>query len=271
MDMNYWRLIYDKPRRGAENMAMDDAIITAVGEGNAMPTLRLYAWEPMCLSLGYGQRVREVDEGGLAAHGWDMVRRPTGGRAILHGDEMTYSVSLPIDHELAHGDVVESYRRISLALMEALQRLGLTPRSERQENQVKQKGPVCFEVPSHYEITASGRKLIGSAQVRRKTAILQHGSLPLHGDVGRICEALVYEATDKRSEAKQMVRERATTLTSVMGKTLTWQTVADAVAQGFTDAFGIRFERGELSDYEWGLTDTLLQSTYRNDEWTRKR
>lgn len=272
--METWRLLIDEHLPGPQNMAIDDAIITAVGEGAAIPTLRLYGWQPFCLSLGYGQRIRDVDQPNMQLQGWDLVRRPTGGRAILHGDEITYSISLPIDHELAHGDVVTSYRNISRGLMEALQHLGLSPRSEKQdEEKLKEakKGAVCFEVPSHYEITASGRKLIGSAQVRRQTAILQHGSLPLRGDVGRICEALAYETNDERVQAKDVVRERATTLAAVFGSDVSWESAADALVQGFADAFGVQLEEGTLSPEEQIQAEFLLHETYTNDAWTAKR
>src|SRR6185295_7261954 len=96
-DMRQWRLIYDLPTTGAANMAADEAVLQAVSAGESMPTLRLYGWSPPCLSLGYGQKTRDVDFERIAANGWDVVRRPTGGRAILHVDELTYSVSLPAD------------------------------------------------------------------------------------------------------------------------------------------------------------------------------
>ena len=154
--MRQWRLIYDSPAPGAVNMAADEAILAAVSRGEQPPTLRLYGWVPPCLSLGYGQHAREVDRARLAALGWDIVRRPTGGSAILHTDELTYSVALPIDHELARGGIIESYRRLSEGLQAALIQLGAQPRAERAESPV-QPGVVCFETQSHYEITVAGR------------------------------------------------------------------------------------------------------------------
>ena len=157
-------------RDGATNMAVDCAIAEAVARGLQPPTLRLYGWSPFCLSLGYGQRVREADTEALCERGWDMVRRPTGGKAILHGDELTYSLSLPLDHSLAGGDVVESYRRISVGLLRGLECLDVEAAAEHQGAGLRRldAGPVCFEIPSHYEISVGGRKLIGSAQLRRK-------------------------------------------------------------------------------------------------------
>lgn len=269
--MRQWRLIVDSPALGAVNMATDEAILQAVSAGEQLPTLRLYGWEPMCLSLGYGQRVRDVDEERLNAAGWGMVRRPTGGKAILHGDEVTYSVALPRDHDLAQGDVVESYRRISEALLVALRRLGLAPASEKDAKGNKGLGPVCFEVPSHYEITSDGKKLIGSAQVRRKIGILQHGTLPLYGDIARICDALAYESDDAREIAKAQVRRRATTLEAVTGERINWHTAADAIVQGFAETFGIAFMSDELSDDERAQVATLVEETYAHPAWTRKR
>lgn len=268
--MRQWRLIYDKPTSGARNMAIDAAILAAVGRGDQPPTLRVYDWSPFCLSLGYGQTSRDADMQRLEYFGWDIVRRPTGGRAILHGDELTYSVALPMHHELAHGDIVESYRRLSTALVAALEHLGLSPRSERNDDQPKKKGPVCFEVPSHYEITVNGHKLIGSAQVRRKNGILQHGSLPLRGDVARICQALQYESDGARQQAAASVRQRAVTLADV-GFDVTWQTAADAIIGGFRDCFDVELIEGELSPAEVDESNALHESTYGNAEWTHRR
>ena len=90
-----WRLLLSEPLSGPENMALDEALLENVGRGMAAPTLRLYAWRPPCLSLGYAQPVGDVDQTALAEHQWDVVRRPTGGRAILHTDELTYAVIAP--------------------------------------------------------------------------------------------------------------------------------------------------------------------------------
>src|SRR5690349_10912993 len=111
--MRQWRLIYDIPANGAWNMAVDESLVESVGAGQSPPTLRFYSWNSPCLSLGYGQRFTDVDVTRVDQLGWDVVRRPTGGRAILHTDELTYSLSLPADDDLAAGTIVESYQRIS--------------------------------------------------------------------------------------------------------------------------------------------------------------
>src|SRR5689334_4189220 len=223
-----WRIIIDPAYDGATNMAIDEAILEAVGSGDAPPTLRLYRWEPACLSLGYAQPASDADVERLADHGWHLVRRMTGGRAILHTDELTYSVALPLDHPLIRGTIPDSYRRISAALMVALKDIGLEANADKRvKTHAAAVGPVCFEIPSDYEITAVGKKLVGSAQVRKHNGALQHGSLPLIGDVSRICQALVFADETTRQVASERVLERAITLETALG----YKVTEDAAAQ----------------------------------------
>ncbi len=268
--LRQWRLLIDSPADGATNMAVDEAILEAVGEKRQLPTLRLYAWEPVCLSLGYGQRAADVDEIRRLALGWDIVRRPTGGRAILHESELTYSVALPQDDELVDGSIVESYCRLSGALLRALASLGTTVYAEQQQDN-GENTPICFDTPSHYEITCNGKKLIGSAQVRRKGGVLQHGSLPLVGDISRICEVLVYADEAKREASKHMVKQRALTLEQALGRPITWEQAAQAVQSGFVEQFAIQFVFAGLSPVEQRRTTELRLTKYAEPQWTMRR
>ena len=266
------RLIRDSDfGAGPHNMATDCAIFEAVAAGRQPPTIRLYGWQPMCLSIGYGQRLRDVDNETLRARAWQLARRPTGGKAILHGDELTYSLCLPIDHPLAAGKLVDSYRRIGAGIASGLQGLGLEVLSESKEPRGRMTGPVCFEIASHYEITVAGRKLVGSAQMRRKTGLLQHGSIPIRGDVGRICDVLTFEREEERAAQRQRVRERAVTLAAVMPSPPSWGDVADAIAGGFERAYGYDLLCQELSPAELARTATLLSEQFANPDWTAKR
>jgi lipoate-protein ligase A len=258
-----WRFICDEPAVGRWNMAVDEAILNAVGSGQQPPTLRLYAWDPACLSLGVSQLVSDADGAAIAAQRWDIVRRPTGGRAILHTDELTYSLAVPADHELSKLDILSSYRKISTALIIALDVLGANPRSERRtESAAKKPNAVCFETPSHYEITSGGRKLVGSAQMRRKAGLLQHGTLPLFGDVARICDVLRYDQEGEREAAKITVRQRATTLAEVCGHPVPWDEAAAAVADGFRAAFEVELIEAELSNPEFDDATLLEAAKY---------
>ncbi len=197
MEKTVWRMLLTPAAPGPWNMALDEAILEAVGQNTVPPTLRLFAWQPPCLSLGYAQSVADVDREQLENHGWDLVRRPTGGRAILHTDELTYSVIAPLTEPRVYGSILESYRRLAQALLSALAVIGLDAQADKDHARSKKNvpsGPVCFEVPSNYEITVAGKKLIGSAQARRREGVLQHGSLPLYGDLTRIVQVLVFDS-----------------------------------------------------------------------------
>lgn len=263
-----WRLLNAGFSDGPTNMAIDQAIMEAVAAGHVPPTLRFYGWEPACLSLGYTQPVADVDRIRLERCGWDLVRRMTGGRAILHTDELTYSVALPGDDPLVRGDIVASYRHLSAALRDALEHLGAAVESERRmERTPGAKGPVCFEVPSHYEITAGGKKLIGSAQVRKFGAVLQHGSIPLTGDIARICEALVFESEEQRARARDQVRRRATTVEAALGRVVTWDEARGAIAEGFARVFNLDLVAGELTPEETGRAALLRAEQYDAEAW----
>jgi lipoyl(octanoyl) transferase len=266
-----WRLLKTPPSAGAWNMAVDEAILEAAGSGNARPTLRLYAWEPACLSLGYAQPAGDIDRLRLAQVGWDIVRRPTGGKAILHTDELTYSVIGPPAEPRLSGSVIESYRRLSEALLVALQELGL-PAAAQPEKQLMQdrasEGPVCFEVPSNYEIVVNGKKLVGSAQARRKAGVLQHGSLPLYGDLARITRVLVFEDETDRQGAAARVLQRATTVETVLGKQPSWQEAAQAFQHAFSEVLELVLEEDELSPAEVSRAKQLVDEKYSSDIWT---
>src|ERR1041384_4412874 len=134
--MNIWRLLITHTARGAWNMAVDQAILEHIGRGESLPTLRLYAWEPACLSLGHAQPFTDVDTARLQARGWELVRRPTGGRAILHTDELTYSVTGSAEEPLLAGSVLESYNRLAQALLFAVKSLGLPVEMKEQVSPV---------------------------------------------------------------------------------------------------------------------------------------
>lgn len=261
--MRQYRLIYDTPTNGAWNMAVDEAILSAVIAGDSPPTLRFYGWNPPCLSLGHGQPASDADFNQLHTSGWDVVRRPTGGKAILHTDELTYSLALPQNHPLAQGSIVDSYRRISSGLMAGLNLLGATIQADKRADDTKITGAVCFETPSHYEITVlDGRKLVGSAQLRRRGGVLQHGTLPLTGDLSRICDVLAFPDEEARHIAKNKVLARATTLETALGRAVSWEVVAHVIVQGFIQTFGAEFEVGELSPSERAQAERVAQSTY---------
>ena len=270
--MNTWRLLHTPPASGAWNMAVDESILEHIQRSESLPALRLYAWDPPCLSLGHAQPFADVDMERVKSHGWEVVRRLTGGRAILHTDELTYSVTGSASEPILSGSILESYNRIARALLFAVRELGLPVEMKEHitEPATLNLNPVCFEVPSTYEITVDGKKLIGSAQARRKEGVLQHGSLPLTGNLTRICQALVFKDESARENAAQRLLARATTVESVTGVKTDWEKAAQTFVKGFESQLGIRFQRGELSRSESERAEELVKEKYANPIWTER-
>jgi lipoate-protein ligase A len=260
-----WRLLNTADHDGATNMAIDEAILRGVADSSSPPTLRFFGWLPACLSLGQAQPASDVDFEACQALGVDVVRRPTGGRAILHVDELTYSVAAREDEPRVRGGIVESYRRLSEGLLAGLLRMGLPVRQvERPDDHDRDQGPVCFEAPSNYEIVFDGHKLVGSAQVRRNGALLQHGSLPLAGDIARICGVLSSKPDPER------VRARAITVERTIGRVMSYETAARHMAEGFASALKLRLEPGDLTRQERAWADELRRDKYAADAWTHR-
>lgn len=270
--MRQYRLLVDRPTLGAWNMSADEAIMNDVISGKSLPTIRFYAWQPTTLSLGYAQPSSDADITRLQDRGWGLVRRATGGRAILHHHELTYSVMLPESHPLTQLGIIESYRQISLAITHGLELLGLQTQADRKQGSLKDMGAVCFETPSHYEITTQdGRKLVGSAQLRRRGALLQHGTLPLYGDVSDICDALTYPDVKERDLSKISVRKRAATLHDALGVIVSWDDAVKAMVTGFQTVFEADFVQDCLSSHEQIEVERLVQEVYGHNEWTFRR
>lgn len=297
-----WRLIQSPPDHGAWNMALDEAILEATASAEVLPTLRLYAWQPACLSLGYAQPISDVDLQKLHANGWELVRRPTGGRAILHIDELTYSVCGPQDEPRLAGSILESYRTLSAALLAALHRMEIPaqalPKNDtlNPERSRSDQNPVCFETPSNYEITVAGKKLIGSAQARRSfshartleiergapgtdrsdsnrdchTGVLQHGSLPLYGDLTRITQALLFPDHTARQRAAERLLNRATTAELALGQILSWEEAACAIRTAFEQSLNLDLIQSELTSNELHRAEQLYREKYANPAWTEK-
>jgi len=254
-------------------MALDEAILDAVGKGASLPTLRLYTWQPPCLSLGYAQTVKDVDRESLMNEGWELVRRPTGGRALLHTDELTYAVIGPSSEPRLMGSVLDCYRNLAGALLGVLELLGLSAHiKEHPMNPARkdQPGPVCFEIPSDYEILANDKKIIGSAQSRKGQGVLQHGSLPLCGDITRITKVLVFTNDDSLILASQRMTARATTLAEALGHTACWDTLVQAFINSFQEKLHLDLLPAEPTSDEIARATILVQEKYGNPFWTER-
>jgi lipoyl(octanoyl) transferase len=257
-----WRLLPYRALSASENMAIDEAVFRLNRPEGLPPTLRFFGWSPPAVSLGYFQKtVQEIDVDFCRRAGVDIVRRPTGGKAVLHEHELTYSLVAAIDHPLFTADIIETYRVISACIVEALHRLGLAP-------EVASKGrsavgtPLegyCFAAPSKYELLVGGRKICGSAQVRGGGAFLQHGSLLIEIDPDRAAAAMGIEAAS--------ISRSTTTLREQLGRHLESEELARILRGAFEDTLGIHFAEKGLTDPEEKLKQELLAGKYSTDRW----
>ena len=273
-----WRLIIDEePRSGPANMALDQAIAESCAAGDSPSTIRFYRWNPPAVSLGRHQPVTDVDLNAIDLLGYEVVRRPTGGRAILHIDELTYSVAAAADEPRVRGGVMDAYLRLSNALLSGLQRLGLGAVDKAAGN--VRTGPdvsaACFEVPSAYEITSSGRKLMGSAQSRRAGYVLQHGSLPLTGDITRLIDVLALPP-DEAGALRVELGKRACTLAQALdvddddGR-VAFKYAASKIVEGFGAELQLAFESAQPTSSEVRRAALLIREQFASPDWTNNR
>jgi len=269
--MTTWRLIITDPASGAWNMAVDEAIAITSARGDVPPTLRFYQWQPATVSLGRHQPVEDIDQARLQERGWGLVRRPTGGRAILHTDELTYSIAGPAHEPRLQGAVLDVYNRISHGLLTGLRRLGVdadkAPADKRAGRDVS---AACFEVPSAYEISVGNQKLIGSAQRRTGGYVLQHGSLPLHGDVTRLVEVMTFENEAQRDAFRAHLAQRATTLEAALGRRVSFWEAAAVLLDGLNSVLEVDFDEQSLTPAELALAQEIEREKYDSDAWTRR-
>lgn len=249
-----WRLILDGALPGARNMARDHALALSLPADSAV--LRLYGWECPTLSLGRNEPARgRYRPEAIAALDLDVVRRPTGGRAVMHWRELTYSVVMPVR---ACGGPRETYRWINGRIAAALAGLGVPAEIAPvpQAGLPLSAGP-CFAAAAGGEITAGGRKLVGSAQLRIGDTLLQHGSILLADDQ-RGLESIVIGGSDGTS--------RPATLSELLGR----EPAKGELERALAAEFGL--DRACVNDLPWpSLDEAELEERYRSAAWTWRR
>jgi lipoate-protein ligase A len=284
MTCSAWRLLRTDPASGAWNMAVDEAVLLSVAAGDAPPTLRFYGWRPPSLSIGYFQPVAEIDGSECTRRGIDLVRRPTGGSAILHDDELTYSLAAPENDPHLAGDISASYFRISQVLVQGLADLGLpvtlAPVAAALESQETDESSAsaargnrpaaCFIRPFRHEVLARGKKLVGSAQVRRAGAVLQHGAIPLAGDVAAITGLLAMNERHGHATAARL-RKGAITVMEAAGRRLASDDIAAGLVRAFAASWQIELRASPLLGSEARVADRLAVEKYANPAWTHSR
>lgn len=260
-----WRFLRSGPLSGALNMAVDEVLATSCAQGEGPPTLRFYTWDPPTVSVGYAQALEgEVDLEACRRLGFGVVRRMTGGRAVLHQHELTYAVAFP-EGLLGPGGIQEDYRRISQGLIAGLRRLGVAADLSRGSVGRGAVSGVCFLSSSRFEVCVAGRKLVGSAQRRLRGAVLQHGSLLL--DLDRAAWEATLSAL--RNPTASAWAGSVTTLAALLGTRPPLVQVAEALREGFEEALGHPLPETLPSRAEAEAAAALAHARYARAGWNK--
>lgn len=250
-------------------MALDQALLEAAGEEGFTPTLRFMQWDPPAISLGRFQPIGEVDMEACSSRGIEVIRRPTGGRSILHLDDFTYSIVLPGDPKLP-GNVVEAYAYICRGIIAALSLLNIEASVHHGAgDRYAEAGGACFSATTQADLKHAGRKICGSAQVRQGGAVLQHGSLLLEDRSRLLFSLLRYEGEKERSAALAAYRAGCVTLKEAgwCGK---WEEIAASFRRGFERSFHVCLQEEGLTAREKGRWRELTDA-YRSRAWLVNR
>jgi len=263
------RFIDSGYNNGYLNMAIDEILSLKLMKKETLPILRFYQWNPPCLSLGYFQDpLKEVDFEGLKKHGVTLVRRLTGGRAVLHDIEITYSIIIPSNVEWISSSITESYKFISIALLNGLKNLGIKADLSKPQN-IKNtfKTSACFDSTSSYELAVNGKKIIGSAQRRFNGILLQHGSIPIKLNEDKLFDLLKIEPIERKNSLKNYFKEKATSLEDELKYIPEIGKIKKAFFEGFKESLPINIIDDKLTNNEIKESQELSNIKYSTDEW----
>ncbi|MCS0786755.1 lipoate--protein ligase family protein [Cytobacillus firmus] len=278
MTKEVWRFIDSGEGSPSFNMALDEALLDWNSEGKMPPVIRFYGWNPATLSIGYFQKVeKEIDIEAVKLHGLGFVRRPTGGRGVLHEHELTYSVIVPEAHPEMPNTVTEAYRVISEGILKGFHGLGMeayfaVPKTAEERDSLKNpRSAVCFDAPSWYELVVEGRKVAGSAQTRQKGVILQHGSILLDLDEDKLFSLFKYPNDRVKERMQKAFKNKAVAINELTTEKITLDQAKTAFKKGFEEGLNIELEPYKLTDEEMAYVQKIAKERYESDDWNYKR
>jgi lipoate-protein ligase A len=266
----FWRFIDSGPCSAAYNMALDEAIATAVKKDLSPPALRIYRWDIPSVSIGSFQKTSDIDFDYCMKKNIPLVRRPTGGRAILHKNEITYSFSVKTLSGIFSKGLFDSYKKICLALSNALINIGLLPetklyrKTRQQQSYIHHiRNPLCFHSISYGEIMINEHKVIGSAQKRWADGLLQQGSIPFSIDNSEMFKIF-------RLNPSRGIEKKINGLKEILPE-LHYNDLKKAIYSAFEETFNIQFILSSPSQEEISLAQELKNEKYNSKDWTFKR
>ena len=250
-----WRLLITNFSNAYRNMAIDRAVLVSNSEKKVPPTVRFYQWNPPAISIGYFQSLEEeIDIDKCKKFGVDYVRRITGGGAVFHEKELTYSIVISESHPQIPSNIMNSYGRICGAIIKGLSCLGI----------------VSEYVPIN-DITIGGKKVSGNAQTRKSKTVLQHGTVLTDVNVDKMFSVLLVPDEKIKDKLIADVRERVTSIKHVLGKELSFEKVSNAMKIGFEKEFDIDLIKGSLTNEEIKLSKKFEKECFSSMEWNHRR
>lgn len=278
MSKELWRFIDSGNCSPSFNMALDEALLEWHSAGKIPPVIRFYGWDPATLSIGYFQKAeKEINLDAVKRYNLGFVRRPTGGRGVLHEHELTYSVIVSEDHPAMPKTVTEAYRVISEGILKGFHHLGLeayfaVPKTPEERDALKNpRSSVCFDAPSWYELVVEGRKVAGSAQTRQKGVILQHGSILLDLDEEKLFSLFKYPSERVKERMRKSFKSKAVAINEISNRTVSLEEAKDAFYKGFAEGLNVELVPYELTEEERSYVETIAKNRYENPEWNYKR
>jgi len=255
-----WRFLPFASGSAAYNMAVDEAILNHHVAGQVQPTLRLYQFSPPAVSLGYAQTLSSKHLSQLKNLGYDIVKRPTGGRAVLHLNDLTYSFVAPTGSTAFSADtgslsasVVQAHKEICGALIETFRQFGITLELGRSQSDYRQFND-CFEATTTADLHFDGKKIVGSAQLRRKSSLLQHGSVVLKASPTSLADLL---ADNHKDRSAVIESKKPGSLFELLGREVSFEQFERAFKTGFGLSFGVSLSDGQLSPSELAEVESL--------------
>lgn len=268
-----WALLDSGHHDAAINMAIDEALLEWHSEEKIPPTIRFYGWKNPTLTVGHFQNVEKtIDFEGIKKHRCEFVRRLTGGSAVLHDDELTYSIVVRESHPKIPQSVNKAYYVLAQGLLEGYRLLGIDADFAIPERELfKERSAVCFEVPAIYEMVVDGKKVSGNAQTRKLGVLLQHGSIPLSFDADMLFDLFKFSSEKFRERKRKAFVQKAISINDITETKHTYDSVKEAFLAGFKKSLNIRTETMELTDEQWKYIHYLADTKYRTDSWNLKR
>ena len=253
------------------NMALDESLLNWLRQGIIPPTLRFYGWSAPSLSVGHFQDVDQtIDFDALQKYNGQFVRRLTGGSAVLHDDELTYSLVISEQHPSIPKTVGEAYYVLSKGVVEGYKNLGISvDYAIPKESARKDRTPVCFEKPAYYEMVIDGKKISGNAQTRKTGVLLQHGSIPMSIDTQMLFDLFHYPSEDVRQRKRKSFADKAITINKITNKTHSYNMLKEAFFNGFQTGLDIKLQPFHLSESQWEEVHQLARSKYGAESWNK--